>query len=575
MTVGIASKEWRDNLKREVVIPELMNSLPLTKYYQIADQVACQAEEQDLANLYAHAYISYQRYLGLALEVIPKHNYYKHNFQLERNALRVRRDEILNKLSLLVSRMDEVAQKHKDELTRQEQIRRAAEEERIRKEREKIDQDRKRAAEAIEAAAAAAEVAIQLPDPSKRHEVEGDTIPHINEPLDLPQVPVTRKGTTSPLELSITVEPSAPPYNPSDNIPAAAHHASENTVPIVTVDMTPEDPVPFTADSTSSELESLSNPGISSERTAFTPMEPVNTYPIIGRPSYMPEGPAPPPRPRPAPIIPSSPPPSSIPTSVPPPSSAPPCYSDFVPKDSMFHMSSAVEKVKVTRQWDKLLHQNQAKIDYLQTFQGRNHFGHMDSTNGCTVISPLVAYRHITWPSSRLPNSHIEHVIDVDCPPILNQIRAKHSLPNGSFIVPADVHDFLFDRGILKDLVNDVCGGNILEDEHMNNWIETFEAVPPGKKAGAAFFFCEHVTAVLKNTDGTYELVDSMPHQPVGLGCRFICSSAAVLKICLQWYSYSKLIGNKLDYIEKNSWSDIMAELDPRTFQAHVWHRRE
>jgi len=46
--------------------------------------------------------------------------------------------------------------------------------------------------------------------------------------------------------------------------------------------------------------------------------------------------------------------------------------------------------------------------------------------------------------------SHIEHVIDNDCPPILSQIRAKFSLPNGSFVVPADVHDYLFDRKLLE-----------------------------------------------------------------------------------------------------------------------------
>ena len=34
-----------------------------------------------------------------------------------------------------------------------------------------------------------------------------------------------------------------------------------------------------------------------------------------------------------------------------------------------------------------------------------------DSTNGCAVIAPLVGYRHIKT-TGRLPNSHIEHVVD-------------------------------------------------------------------------------------------------------------------------------------------------------------------
>lgn len=234
----------------------------------------------------------------------------------------------------------------------------------------------------------------------------------------------------------------------------------------------------------------------------------------------------------------------------------------------------AREKLEVNSTWNKLLSQRQAAIDYLGTFQGRYPSQGRDSTNGCAVISPLIGYRHVSWKQPKLPTAHINHVIDVDCPPILQSIRSKLGLPKGSFIVPADVHDYLFDAGLLKDLFGDVHGGNVLDDEHLNNLTMSLEKLPRGHKAAVAFFFSEHVNAILKNADGTYEFVDSLPHRPAGVGVRILCSSVAVLKICMKWYCLNKFSSSKEQYIEKNAWSEMTAEIDPRTFQAHVWHKK-
>jgi len=292
--------------------------------------------------------------------------------------------------------------------------------------------------------------------------------------------------------------------------------------------------------------------------------------------------PAPAPAPAPSPVhFPSAPPPPQpqpFPTTreLPTPT-APPAYDDVAPTFPTPirkpYKSASQAKFEINKDWDRLLTQNQAKIDYLATFQGRRPGPNTDSTNGCTVISPLVAYRHVTWHKPRLPNSHIEHVIDTDCPPILAAIRRKLSLANGSFIVPADVHDYLFDKGLLKNLFGDVHGGNVFNDGHMDELVKTLEKLDQGRKAGVAFFFCEHVIPILKNGDGTYELVDSLPHQPVGRAVRILCSSSSVLRVCLTWYCYSKLSPSKLQYIDSNPWNDAVAELDPRTFQAHVWYR--
>lgn len=163
-------------------------------------------------------------------------------------------------------------------------------------------------------------------------------------------------------------------------------------------------------------------------------------------------------------------------------------------------------------------------MNFLNTYQGRYSMSSgRDSTNGCTVIAPLIGYRHIKTPGARLPNSHIEHVIDNDCPPILSRIRAKHSLGPGAFIVPADVHDYLYDEGLMDpNIFGGVFGGSVLDEEHMDPLFDTLEAFPPNEGACAAFFFHEHVTAVLKSREG-YEFVDSLPYPPRGMGVRIRC----------------------------------------------------
>lgn len=228
------------------------------------------------------------------------------------------------------------------------------------------------------------------------------------------------------------------------------------------------------------------------------------------------------------------------------------------------------------REWDALLVQHRAEIDYLRTFQGRlSGNTATDSTNGCTVIAPLVAYRHIKTcqgAGQRLPSKHIEHVIDCDTPPILGAIRRKHSLPAGSFIVPADVHDYLYDQGFMSpDLFGGVCGGSVLEDEHIDSFLQTMEDFPPDSTVGAAFFYHEHVVSMLR-LGRAYEFVDSMPYPPAGVGVRIKCNSVNELKVCLRWYTLRKFTPSNMSFIDNNAWNDANAEFDPRIFQGFVWH---
>lgn len=227
-------------------------------------------------------------------------------------------------------------------------------------------------------------------------------------------------------------------------------------------------------------------------------------------------------------------------------------------------------KAETERQWQEMLRTGRAHIDYLGTYQGIRQ-GAGDSTNGCTVIAPLIGYRHLKWTNPKLPNSHIEHVIDKDCPPILSQIRRKFSLPNGSFVVPADVHDYLFEQKLLEEsLFGGVHGGNVLDDDHIGSMITSLEEFK--HKAAVCFFFKAHVVAILKDQNGQYELVDSLPDPAAGVGVRLNCKDSSVLRVCLAWYCMKKFSASNLDHIDTSPWDDMTAELDPRIFQGHVWH---
>ena len=76
----------------------------------------------------------------------------------------------------------------------------------------------------------------------------------------------------------------------------------------------------------------------------------------------------------------------------------------------------------------------------------------------------------------------------------------------------------LFPRLVLSQGLMDpaifggVHGGSVLEDDHLDALIQTIVEFPVNDDVAAAFFFKEHVTAILKSIDG-YEFVDSLPHR--------------------------------------------------------------
>merc|ERR1712157_231556 len=104
----------------------------------------------------------------------------------------------------------------------------------------------------------------------------------------------------------------------------------------------------------------------------------------------------------------------------------------------------------------------------LSTYQGKLKNPSNDSTNGCTVIAPLVAMTHLKSPNPGISDKQIEDVINHMAPPILFEVRQKLGLRTDALIIPSDVHDYLFDKGVLsQDQFVGVSGGNILDEHHV------------------------------------------------------------------------------------------------------------
>lgn len=220
------------------------------------------------------------------------------------------------------------------------------------------------------------------------------------------------------------------------------------------------------------------------------------------------------------------------------------------------------------------------QVSGLGTHQGR----YSASTNGCTVISALSAAQHLERHGG-VTDQDINRIIDKDCGPLLREIRSKLGLHGSSLIIPSDVHDHLVDRKILfQHKFVGAAGGNIIDPEHIGSLIEMLRGDEKSKtchlKASATLFFHEHVVSIVKfptsPTEAVYDLIDSMPNLRTssgqGVGTRTRCHSLEMLQELLTWYATSKFSTSNLKYIEQHpKWDDMMADFDPRVFQAFVW----
>lgn len=244
----------------------------------------------------------------------------------------------------------------------------------------------------------------------------------------------------------------------------------------------------------------------------------------------------------------------------------------------------------------------QIRISYADTYQGRLP----GSTNGCTVIAPLMCIHYFLTdqlPDPGLSDQIIISVIDDETPVILGELRSRLGLPQHAFLIPSDVQDYLVSNGQLaQDQFVNVLGGNILDDSHMTTFLDTLKNCS-SKKVAATFFFHEHVISILRlRREGStfwYDCIDSLPlkdtlrpsnqspeefndslrlltmeeelSEAIPRTARVRCLSLEGVRACLRWYACSKFTEQDIHYIDSYEWSDTQSDFDPRVFQAYVW----
>lgn len=189
--------------------------------------------------------------------------------------------------------------------------------------------------------------------------------------------------------------------------------------------------------------------------------------------------------------------------------------------------------------FDALRTANRVRITHVSTYQGRVP----NSTNGCTVIAPLLCIHHFhntdQIPDPGLPDEVIVQVMDEETPNILPLVRETLGLVPDAFLIPADAHESLMKQSYMcQEQFLSVSGGNILEEEHLNYLCEELAKVR-NKKLGATFFFHEHVITILqlqrgKITEGKkivdevwFDVIDSLPHEGTLLGAGESSSTVA------------------------------------------------
>lgn len=251
--------------------------------------------------------------------------------------------------------------------------------------------------------------------------------------------------------------------------------------------------------------------------------------------------------------------------------------------------------------FEALVNSKRIRISFVETYQGRLP----SSTNGCAVIAPVLCMHHLLdniAPDPGLCDPVVKHVIDVETPVILNEVRDRLGLADQAFLIPADVHDHLIGNGQLaQEQFVTVAGGNILDDEHVEGFLASL-ADPKRPKLAATLFFHEHVVAILRlqrdKTTVWYDVIDSLPLQEtlverdktkdnvlsirstysgetgeatLSKTARIRCLNAEALKACLRWYACSKFSEDNMNYIDMYAWDDNECDFDPRVFQAFVW----
>lgn len=523
-------KQLREADATSGTIPTVSNFFPLERYYDASDKVletfVTAFEQRHLDEAYVYG----MRYCTFCVERVKKHDYYySTKYESRRKETNERVMKVLNKLEKVAELMDtEEVEKEK----KRQAFLKKQQEENLRKRREeeqrRLQDLQKRIAQQ------------KLGSESKSTDVETSVeesalakLQRLSGPLDAP--------ATTPVK-ETTLE---------DQLDPAGHHAdspNNDIQPLPPPMLPPSEPPSYQ----SLEPHDESNPPTYHSLELNDENSPPS-YQSLAQNDYFGPG-----------------------AIQPPP--ATPSYDSIIKKKKPEQPKRKKLSIRQYIAYARKHHaqfQQERKIVVgpLRTYQGKCN----GSTNGCTVISACVVSKHLQTEGG-VTDSQIASVIDKECVPLLRAIRSKLGLGGSSLIIPSDVHDHLVDhKWLYQHKFVGATGGNICDISHLGELLSLLKG-EPGKtqhlKAGATLFFREHVISIVKfptsPTEAIYDMVDSLPVCN-GRASRTRCMSLEALQVHLEWYSSHKFSDGNCTYIERNRWSDAMADFDPRVFQAFVW----
>lgn len=523
----------RKALNDELSVPSVSNFFPIENYYAAADKVhaSFQAALLKKQNALDDAYIYGKRYCKFCIEAIPEHNYYS---SVKYRSLQVKHtrqvEQVLAQLEQVALYMDQ----QEVERVRLQGIQMQREKnERARAEQASYQELQQRAQRQM--------LKRQIPAPVSSTNLEASALSKL-------------ALLSKPSETEIRRDPSGeePKGQPSSRYRLTWDDEESSDDEGTTGGGTL--PPPMLPPLPASPAASPAPPSYNQALTSRHFLGPGQVQPATNG----------------APVFSSTPPPPlpSAPVRTPQPAAPPPRKKKHPPMNIL--------QQQFAQEYTRHIRNGRIQVLPLATYQGRK----MESTNGCTVISALVAAGHLNEAGS-ISDGRISQVIDRECGPVLREIRGKLGLGGSALIIPSDVHDHLVDHKILKqEYFVGAAGGNVMDQQHFGEFVKLLTVGEDGKgankKAAATLFFREHVISIVKSPVGPnqsfYDLVDSLPGTGGGnAASRTRCKDEDSLEVLLRWYTSRKFSDKNCSYIDRNVWDDTMADFDPRVFQGFVW----
>ena len=548
-------------------IPTVSNMFPLDRYYVASEKVLSSFEDSFNNQRLDEAYVYGMRYCNFCVKEIVKHDYYRSaKFNSKRLDTNRRVTQVLTKLEKVAELMDDEEIKKEEQrkaiLKRQAEERRRIQQQKLDELQRRVDQQKQGGRRQEQQQQQQQKQQQQQMMGSNVEESAFAKLQRLNGPLDPPPTPTAAAAAAAAI-----APPSYSNNNNNNNkkvsfvlvddqLEPDGHHVDASNLP------PPLLPPSSLLDDDGPESNENSPPSYQDIVNYFGPASTISSN------SNSSNRPA-------APIIIQH----DEPTA--------PSYNQVVAHHHQKKKQQQQQQLKpkrrnvsirqyianAERMYVKFQQERKIIVSALNTYQGRVN----GSTNGCTVISACVVSKHLQNHGG-VTDSHISSIIDRDCIPLLRTIRQKLDLTGSSLIIPSDVHDHMVDHKLLfQHKFVEVVGGNIVDPDHLGQLYELLQGVP-GKtqhvKAAATLFFREHVISIVKfpisPTEAVYDMVDSMPTCN-GRASRTRCMSLEALKVQLEWYSSHKFNDTNCTYIERNRWSDSMADFDPRVFQAFIW----